>query len=323
MRRKESMFNSRGITLLEVLVAIFILTFGVLGIASLIPIGKLALVEVEKSDRTGACGRAAIRDIQIRKMLGFNNWSVGPAPGQRILPQSVLADAFVVDPLGYSLGLTGNMGPLPRLTLLMQPIPLPPAPGTQYPLAKAEKIFRWHDDLAFVKLDDGGRPQPVIASGEHQYTGNFSWFFTATPGTSDMPASLKRYYNVSVAVCYKRDFAAGETVVDVTEFSGGGHGGGTIAIATPIPNLKRNMWVMLTGWHTVAVNGMPQLAIACRWYRVVSVANELTPPMLSLVGPDWDLAAPTPSTPVKLIFVDSVTGVYRSPMQVEHGLLWD
>ena len=44
----------RGLSLLEVLVSIFILTLGILGVATLIPIGKVAMVETNKSDRTGA-----------------------------------------------------------------------------------------------------------------------------------------------------------------------------------------------------------------------------------------------------------------------------
>ena len=52
----------RGLSLLEVLVSIGILTLGLLGVAMLIPIGKFAMTEVEKADRTGTCGRAAARN---------------------------------------------------------------------------------------------------------------------------------------------------------------------------------------------------------------------------------------------------------------------
>jgi hypothetical protein len=39
----------------------------------LIPLGKIALMETEKSDRTGACGRAAMREVQVRRMLDFTS----------------------------------------------------------------------------------------------------------------------------------------------------------------------------------------------------------------------------------------------------------
>ena len=35
----------------------------------LLPIGKFAMTETEKSDRTGMCGRAGLRDVKVRRML--------------------------------------------------------------------------------------------------------------------------------------------------------------------------------------------------------------------------------------------------------------
>ena len=43
---------------MEVLVSMGVLVIGLLGVAALIPIGKLAMIETNKSDRTGTCGRA-------------------------------------------------------------------------------------------------------------------------------------------------------------------------------------------------------------------------------------------------------------------------
>ena len=51
---RHSRHSRRGISLLEVLISIFIISVGLLGVASLIPAGKLRMVEANKSDRTGA-----------------------------------------------------------------------------------------------------------------------------------------------------------------------------------------------------------------------------------------------------------------------------
>ena len=48
---------------MEVLISIFVLSIGLLGVAALIPLGQMALWETAKADRCGACGRAALREI--------------------------------------------------------------------------------------------------------------------------------------------------------------------------------------------------------------------------------------------------------------------
>jgi hypothetical protein len=73
-----SALSRRGISLLEVLIAIGVLSIGLLSVTALIPIGKLAMRETNKSDRTGACGRAALRDLKVRQLLNFATvWQPG------------------------------------------------------------------------------------------------------------------------------------------------------------------------------------------------------------------------------------------------------
>ena len=67
-------FPPRGVSLIEVLFSIGVLLTGLWLVAAMIPLGKLALVATEKSDRTGACGRAAMRDIKVRNLLYSGAW---------------------------------------------------------------------------------------------------------------------------------------------------------------------------------------------------------------------------------------------------------
>ncbi len=151
-----SPFPRRGISLLEILISIFILAVGLLGVAALIPAGKLSMMEVETADRTGACGRAGLHDVQIRGMLNNTNDFVPPG-----LPAS---SVFAIDPLGYNSGLTGPLGgnssAVNRIGL------------TWANAAMAEQVFRWHDDLIFVRPEEmtsglipppGTRPVAQIA----------------------------------------------------------------------------------------------------------------------------------------------------------------
>lgn len=56
----------RGVSLLEVLIAVFVLTFGLMSIAMVIPAGRALMVDASKSDRATACGRAGLNEIRIR-----------------------------------------------------------------------------------------------------------------------------------------------------------------------------------------------------------------------------------------------------------------
>ena len=82
---RPTLHARRGIGLLEVLIAIFVLMIGLLGLAVLIVVGKLTLLEVERSDRTGACGRAALHEVKVRNLLNYNGWYSGVAP---VLPSA-------------------------------------------------------------------------------------------------------------------------------------------------------------------------------------------------------------------------------------------
>jgi hypothetical protein len=308
------------------------------------------MIEVNKSDRTGACGRAGLHEVVIRKMLGFNMWSEGPPPGRRILPEAAITDAFAIDPLGHTKGLTGNIGPMARYTLLNLPIPHPPATGLQLTYTQACSIFRWQDELIFDHPQTG-RPRMMIETDSGQFgaypqivgeepfvppltfdkfdsngnrietanwkesrDGNFSWFFTAMPSSSEasLPVEKKRDYIVSIVVCYKRVFVPEQTV-RVTSMSIE-PGGGSVTLSSLPNGIKKNQWVLLTGLHTVIINGTPQAAIGCHWYRVLFV--NMNQSSLSIAGSDWDFMLPSSTSPVYLIYIDSVTGVYTTVVSI-------
>src|SRR5579859_1448276 len=69
MKTEPKRSRHRGISLLEVLISIFILLVGLLGVGALIPIGRLEVGQADKFDRAGTLGRAAFREMKIRAML--------------------------------------------------------------------------------------------------------------------------------------------------------------------------------------------------------------------------------------------------------------
>lgn len=62
-----------GISLLEVLISIFVLVVGILGLAALIPIGRFDVQEAGKIDRGAALGKQAQRELRLRGLLDARN----------------------------------------------------------------------------------------------------------------------------------------------------------------------------------------------------------------------------------------------------------
>lgn len=95
-----------GITLMEVLISIFVLSVGLLGLMSLLPISAYYLQDANKNDRASTLGRSALRDLQVRGDLDPRRWrDVGGNPVLQIFTYihpitgvATEAPAFMVDP---------------------------------------------------------------------------------------------------------------------------------------------------------------------------------------------------------------------------------
>jgi hypothetical protein len=109
-----------AITLLEVLISIGVLTVGVLGAATLLPMAKYFQDETTKFDRGGALAQEAVHDLQIKNYLSPRRWIfIDPsnAPAAPFTPEGISQltgtfaapnasytqfSAFAIDPLGFS-----------------------------------------------------------------------------------------------------------------------------------------------------------------------------------------------------------------------------
>lgn len=312
--RNCSAFPPRlGLSLLEVMISMLVLTIGLLGIAALISLGRVAIVETGKADRSAACGHAALNEIKIRRMLDYNFWSDRrPAENNQ---------SFAIDPVGVADGLPANLGgatgPISRITLLSR------ATASTLSLAEADRIFRWRDELLFAlpedmeppPSNDSDRPRATDPSGIPESAGNYTWLVTVTPAAAEAKNLLaeKTLYSVSVVVCYKREFSPdGEHTARIAEFYGNGWGGGGVKLDPPIPadpplKLRKREWIMLSGGRQ------------CKWYRIVFADREDPPQLLTLAGPDWDTTdSPNPIA----VMIDHVVGVYTTTVKVESSLLW-
>ena len=329
----------RGISLLEVLAAIGVLSVGLLGLAALLPIGIFTIGEATKANRAGQCGRAALRDIVVRRMLDSSYWSANP--GNSL--------SFIIDPLGLNplQGRTavnakfGNGATVvPRISLLANNAN--GVPAIPYNNAMAAAVFQATDDLVISMPEDlnlkpplpVGRPVNIIGGVASPLApdGAYSWFLTVTP----QPNNPTRF-TVSVVVCCNRTFTpTGERAVAVASFfdqtaipgspTPVALGGGSILLSARTINdtaadvtansvaniaIKENEWVALCSQ-----------AGLCRWYRVAQVGDP-DPQLpnqqyLTLIGPDW-----TPAQGDQLVAVgQSVLGVYTTTIDLDTDPTW-
>jgi len=125
-----------GISLLEVLFAVGVLSVGILAMAALIPLGAYELLEAQKLDQSATLGRAAFRDLEVRGLLQPKLWvdtqvgmlidpdatnSVGATPSmfnQRIVNYPYLPPFVYQNYIGTSQNYTG---PAPNWQLLPLP----------------------------------------------------------------------------------------------------------------------------------------------------------------------------------------------------------
>lgn len=231
----------RGLSLLEVLISIFILTFGLLGILALLPVATHTVRDTATMDRSGACGRAALRDLQIRNFLDVRTWRTrGWLPvlsGDPADPVVPFGRSYAIDPLCLAAGHNHPgvetfpfdpdptvAGDEPALAMLrinvaagLQVDPAAPNANTVIRAAMG-RIFVSQDDLSFSDERDG-RPQRIpdpIPLTRDSIAGDYSWLLTvchepdgydiqSAPGVRWSRASLLPRPLVSVVVFQKRD----------------------------------------------------------------------------------------------------------------------
>lgn len=275
-----------GLSLLEVLISMFVMLVGLLGVASLIPVGKVEAQRGNKIDRAAACGRAAFREVQIRGMLKRAAWA-RPDNGNAVYTEpggvgtytwngtlgGTDFSAFALDP--YGVGVVGDAQSLgqwfpysattpaavtlPRLTL-------GPGMDVNARAALADAIFRWQDDLNFNTPDNADLlpSQMLDSNARRQSVGDYSWLTTVVPdprvvGTHNMFDVPMR---VSIAVFYKRNrlvptsgAAEGERVCKLAALSGDSEIILTTAGAAPLTTdpaehlkiAKPGQWLMIAG----------------------------------------------------------------------------
>jgi hypothetical protein len=264
-----------GVTLVEVLVAIFLMGVGMLALLTLFPVGAISMARALKDDRcaTAAANADAVATAQdLRHDPLVAAAYLNPFPGSAAPAKSPVAAwsgpsyGVFVDPLGAAVfpstvgALAGVTPGIPRTSMSLSNGPA--RGGTVLSPAEAT---RWCSLLDDVLFQADGTPDPS-AGGVQRY-GQYTWAWllrqTRAGDPTVVEASVIVYRGRSV------DLVNGET----TGAASGTLGSNTVTVTGTGLNLRTGTWILDT---TPASNG----AVPGYFYRVVDwfvdTANDQT-----------------------------------------------
>ena len=266
----------RGISVLEVLISIFIVAVGLLGVISMLPVGHLFVQNAIRADHASALAEQGFNDVILRSR--DDKW----------LAKLDLDEPVAVDPLGGADGVLGGSS-LTR-------------DNAGISVAMAKEIFIGTDDVSYTEPDKlGDLPQVIHISMDdpanagatipHKrgYYGRYSYLVTVVP-----QGAGSRVAKVSVPVFFKRDTSNEVTVPAV------GIGGSDVALTGDDLGIKKNQWILLED----AASDYYQ------WFRIV-VAGEATESGTQKTWVSLDGPAVPASFSGNAILFDQVLSVYE------------
>lgn len=327
-----------GISLLEVLISMFIILVGLLGVAAMLPVGRLEIAAANQADRSGNVARAAFRELKVRRLLDPRNWRSNTAtnapaiytPGV-VKPFNIAGTDYlqlppvVLDPLGISppngytsWGSTFPVNGLPRLTIA----------GTSH--AWADSVFRSQDDLRIDTSPKSDLPplqqwdrinpsDPSSTAARRQSAGDYSWLATIVP---DPHLYGEDVVTVSVAVFHKRNLFKDSNVNAVPPERDVGVAnmiGTNLTLVCPPSTpgttaeylaIRPGHWLLMKGYTLFA----GEQKWTARWYRVVNSDDvNGSQRIVTLAGPDW----PIPESNTVVTLIDNVINVVEKNVRLE------
>lgn len=236
-----------GFTLLEVLISIFVVLVGLLGVASMIPAGRFELTEARKADMGSNISRALLQSVVAQT----NKEKMGSNKHFYVVPTDYAKIASMLQGFSSLTGIT----------------------------FKNDYLLNGDDDL----LTSQDENQKTLLFGKSNWSNAGGFDQTTATGTGDYAGfatlvSLSNgFYEVSAAVNYRSKDVTDTSVygnLTLSEYNSLS-GNGKINSTDVSVNLKRGQFVLLNRgdeWH---------------WMKVDFIADDGSATYITLSGPSW------------------------------------
>jgi hypothetical protein len=261
-----------GATLLEVLVALFIMAVGMLALLTLFPLAAISMGQALQDDRAASAATCA-ENVALAMDIRHDPLVVGSftAPsGMTALKSNYTGPSYpvYVDPWGYLTATTpvgavsGTTVGIPRVSVNL---------NTYYPkrgagplsTAEAARLFSLPDDITFTSAGI-----PDLTTGSVQRGGSYTWAYLLRCPQAWSQAVV----SLSVVAYSKRPIQSTPAEFAYTVLAGTGTEGTnsvTLTWSGTKPPAYRGTWVLDT---TQDANGLPY----ANYYRVVSATDVAT-----------------------------------------------
>ena len=292
----KSTSRVRGITLLEVLISLGILSVGLASVLALIPAGGSQTQRALIEDRRGAMAAAACADAINLGLLQPHKWN-----------RSLAAPYYCIfDPVGNG-SFTANLDDG------IQPFKAVDLGGLPAGSVEANDAFRLHDDLTFIAgTTEDAPPLPRFLQGtagpaRRFSEGTFSWLATLATGTTGAPN-----YVLSIVQFHRRPASPSANVNPATR------AGSVFTLANPITEeLFRDFFPV--GGAVLLTNPMTSPAIF-EWRRIVMASPIISAGLVTGADLEFD-RDPSPNA-THLHAIEGTVGLTERFVQLEGISPW-
>jgi hypothetical protein len=293
-----------GITLMEVLISIGILSIGLASVVALIPAGGSQAKKTVIEDRRGAMGAGAIADVVNYGMLNPAAWTTIPPAPYRV----------VIDPIGN--------GSFPSAAGLAAITVSNIVAGSNV----ANLVFSAADDLVYdddtTKADPTTEPpvpKRTSDSARRLSEGGYSWLATLVPAGA---ASPSQFYTLSVVEFYRRPPSSAALSATVSGISGG-QSSVTINLASLALTREDFRRLFPAGGALLFTDN----ATVHAWRRIQLAAPTVAGDIVTDVNIALDRETPvlpsaTPSATLTLYAIEGTVGVIDRGVQLEGSTPW-